>query len=219
MQTVNLLIVEDEMLIALSIKKMMLKHYSCVEVAKNYNEALQILKTKAIDIVLLDINLNDTKTGIDIANYIQVNHHLPFIYLTALTDSKTLQDILKTKPSAYLSKPVQEANVITAINLALQQKKEDTFTINIGKTEYIIDLAQFLYAQSDNVYITLYFTNSKPLLLRTTFSILELELPKAFLKRINRSEAINPKFITKKEAKLVFLNEKIFKISEKYYKL
>ena len=71
-------------------------------------------------------------------------------------------------------------------------------TLEIGKQNHIINLNDFLYAQSDRVYITLHFKNNSPLLLRTSFTYLETKFPETHFKRINRSDAINPKCITTK---------------------
>jgi|JI10StandDraft_1071094.scaffolds.fasta_scaffold169249_2 DNA-binding LytR/AlgR family response regulator len=212
----NILIIEDEMLIARSIKKMIEKHFNCIGIAKNYEEAITFLNVSDVDLALIDITLTGNKTGIDVAHYITENNKILFIFLTALTDTETLQNIVNAKPNAYLAKPIQEANLVTAINLALLNKKENTMTLEIGKQNHIINLNDFLYAQSDRVYITLHFKNNSPLLLRTSFTYLETKFPETHFKRINRSDAINPKCITTKTTTTIIIADKTFKISEKF---
>ncbi|MEP5254588.1 MAG: response regulator transcription factor [Winogradskyella arenosi] len=216
-KTANILIVEDQMLIAYSIKKMIEKHFNTVEVVKNYDEALQCLASKPIDLALIDITLNQSKSGIDVAIEINRTYHIPFIYLTASTDDATLAKVLQTAPSAYISKPVQETNVITAMKIALAHTTTKNITLNVGKTEYHLNMSEFLYAESEGVYITLHFTRTSSMLLRTTFAKLETQLPESHFKRINKSEAINPEFVTKKDTNWVFIDKKSFKISKKFW--
>ncbi|GAA4245772.1 response regulator [Winogradskyella damuponensis] len=214
----NILIVEDEMLIAFSIQKMVQKHFNVSQVVKNYDEAIQVLENQPIDLALIDITLNNSKSGIDIGQLINKKYNIPFIYLTASTDEATLTKVIQTTPSAYISKPVQEINVITAIKLALVNTIEKNIVLTIGKKEYHINMDHFLFAQSEGVYITLHFSILQPMLLRTTFAQLQKQLPKSNFKRINKSEAINPNYITKTEIKCVFLDKKSFKISKTYWK-
>jgi DNA-binding LytR/AlgR family response regulator len=213
----NILIVEDEMLIAYSIQKMVQKHFNCIAVVKNYDEALQVLENQPVDLALIDITLNNSKSGIDISKQINKNYKIPFIYLTASTDEATVTKVIQTTPSAYISKPVQETNVITAIKLALVNTSTNNIVLTIGKKKYHIDMDQFLFATSEGVYITLHFTQSKPMLLRTTFAQLQTQAPESNFKRINKSEAINPKCITKRDSKRVYLDNKTFKISKTYW--
>jgi DNA-binding LytR/AlgR family response regulator len=215
----NILIVEDEMLIAYSIQKMVQKHFNCIAVVKNYDEALKVLENQPVDLALLDITLNNSKSGIDIAKQINKNYKIPFIYLTASTDEATVTKVIQTTPTAYISKPVQETNVITAIKLALANTSSNNIVLTIGKKEYHIDINQFIFAESEGVYITMHFTKSKPILLRTTFAQLQKQLPNSNFKRINKSEAINPNYITKKDTKWVFLNIRSFKISKTYWNI
>ncbi|WP_298496141.1 response regulator [uncultured Algibacter sp.] len=213
----NILIVEDEMLIAYSIQKMVQKHFNVSQVVKNYDQAIQVLENHVIDLALIDITLNNSKSGIDIAQQINKKYNIPFIYLTASTDEATLTKVIQTSPTAYISKPVQETNVITAIKLALVNTTVNNIVLTIGKKEYHINMDQFLFAESEGVYITMHFTKLNSLLLRTTFAKLQTQVPESNFKRINKSEAINPKYITKSDSKMVFLDKKGFKISKKYW--
>lgn len=213
----NILIVEDEMLIAYSIQKMVQKQFNVSQVVKNYDEAIQVLENQPVDIALIDITLNNSKSGIDIAQQINEKYKIPFIYLTASTDEATLTKVIQTTPSAYISKPVQETNLLTAIKLALVHTTENNIVLTIGKKEYHINMDYFLFAESEGVYITMHFSQSKPMLLRTTFAKLQTQVPESNFKRINKSEAINPKCITKSDSKRVCLEKKIFKISKTYW--
>ena len=66
MQPCRILIVEDESLVAMDMERMLLGlGYEVLPNVNSYDEAMLALNTNKPDLVLLDINLNDTKTGID----------------------------------------------------------------------------------------------------------------------------------------------------------
>lgn len=210
----RILIVEDEVLIAFSLKKMLDKDFVS-KIAHDYEEAKILLSHKPFDLVLIDISLSGDKTGLDLANFINTNISLPFIFTTALTDPGTLEKITNLRPSAYLSKPVESVNLITAIKLALTN--EDTiFKIEIGKQIYYFQAKDFLFAEADHVYVEIHLKSGKNQILRTTMTYLEEVFPSRHFKRINRSVGVNPYHISKIVNDKLFIEDRIFKISKKF---
>lgn len=207
----RILIVEDEILIALSVKRMLESCFSS-EIANDYEEAKLLLSHKLFDLVLIDISLSGEKTGLDLAQFINDNISIPFIFTTALTDPGTLEKVTKLKPSAYLSKPVESVNLITAINLALANQ-DNIFKIEIGKQIYYIQSKDFLYAEADHIYVELFLKSGKTHVLRTAMTHLEEIFPCKYFKRINRSIAVNPYHVSKVINDKLYLWDKIFKIS------
>lgn len=210
----RILIVEDEVLIALSLKKMLDKVFVS-EIAHDYEEAKILLSHKLFDLVLIDISLSGHKTGLDLANFINTNISLPFIFTTAFTDPATLEKITNLKPSAYLSKPVESVNLITAINLALANQ-DMIFKIELGKQIYYFQSKNFLFAEADHVYIEIHLKSGKNQILRTTMTYLEEVFPSKHFRRINRSVAVNPYHISKIVNDKLYIGDKIFKISKNF---
>ncbi len=210
----RLLIVEDEVLIAFSIKKM-LDPFFASEIAHNYEEAKMLLSHKLFDLVLIDISLSGDKTGLDLANFINTNISIPFIFTTALTDPGTLEKVTKLKPAAYLSKPVDSVNLVTAINLSLANQ-DTIFKIELGKQIYYFQSKDFLFAEADHVYVEIHLKSGKNQILRTTMTYLEEVFPSRHFKRINRSVAVNPYHISKIVNDKLYIEDKIFKISKNF---
>ena len=171
----KILIVEDEVLIAFSLKKMLEPFFSS-EMANDFDEAKLLLTHKDFDLVLIDITLPGDNTGLDLAKLINEQFSIPFIFTTALTDTETLDKVKSAKPSAYLSKPVERANLITAIDLALANF-DFAIKIEIGKQSYYIQSKDFLYAEADHIYVELFLKSGKNQILRTTLSHLEEIFP------------------------------------------
>jgi len=66
MPSANILIVEDNPTIAMDIRlNLEAGGYDIVGAAASGNSAIDILESKQVDIILLDINLNGEMTGID----------------------------------------------------------------------------------------------------------------------------------------------------------
>jgi two-component system, response regulator PdtaR len=118
---VNLLIVEDDAIIAEDIKDICENAgYKVVSTAFNAAQALLALKSFELDLILLDIHLDDDLNGIDIAVYIKENYpSLPYIFLTSYSDKVTLNEARQVFPSGYITKPFNKEQLLTTIDIAL----------------------------------------------------------------------------------------------------
>ncbi len=117
-------IVEDEMIIAdtigLALRRLNYDHCAPVN---SYEHAVQMLASEKPDVVILDINLNAALDGVDLAHFINANHNIPIIYLTANSDLTTIERSKTTLPSAFLVKPFKEADLLSAIEISLYNHK------------------------------------------------------------------------------------------------
>ena len=117
---VNVLIVEDEAIVAMDLAASLTKEgYVVSGVADNACDAEELFKVTSPDIVLVDINLIGEIDGISLVENLLTVREAPIIYLTALSDAETVNRMKHTRPSAYLTKPYSIQNVHIAIELAL----------------------------------------------------------------------------------------------------
>ncbi len=120
MSGIRVLIVEDEPLIAKNIGMYLNNHdYEVAGIAYDPDEALYQLKKNQPDFVILDINLESEKTGIDIAACINKHHFIPFIYLTSYSDKETIEKAKQTNPAGFIVKPFNEKTLYASIEIAL----------------------------------------------------------------------------------------------------
>ena len=118
---INILLIEDEWIIASDIKSSLaLGNYAIVQITKNYVEAKQYFIQNHYDLIISDVKLNDVKDGIEIIEEFNKIKSIPVVYLTAFSDSETINRIEKTQPYAYLLKPYNINQLKTTINLTLQ---------------------------------------------------------------------------------------------------
>ena len=119
-EKINVLIVEDEAIVALDLAQGLEKDgYEVAGIADNSAEAQELFSSHNIDIVLMDVNIIGDKDGIDTAAALLKQKQVPLIYLTAFTDAATIERAKHTHPSAYLAKPYHLTNVRIAIELAI----------------------------------------------------------------------------------------------------
>ena len=102
----NILIVEDEMIIAANISLQLANHgYKVLGIIPRGEEVLPFLKLHLPHIILMDINLNGVLDGIELVEIIQKEFKIPIIYLTANADQIHFDRAKATHPYAFISKP------------------------------------------------------------------------------------------------------------------
>jgi len=105
MTEMNILIVEDESIVAMEIENYINKlNYNVLGICKSFKEVMNIIHHQEIHIILLDINLIGDKDGIDVAEEARkIYPNIEIIFLTAHTDSYNVDRAIELTPIAYLS--------------------------------------------------------------------------------------------------------------------
>src|SRR6056297_4252881 len=133
MRKEKILIVEDENLIALEIKKRLEKDFNVVEILSSEKEALDYTSKKDVDLIIMDIMLDDDMDGIDTAEKINEIRDIPIIYLTAYSDDKTLEKAKKTMSYGYIVKPIEEDKLKITIEMALNKHRLEKSVLEENK--------------------------------------------------------------------------------------
>ena len=126
----KIIVVEDELLIALHIKKVLEKHdYEVVIDITSVEDAILFIEKTPPDLVLIDINLNKDKEGTELGKYLLQKDSIPYIYITSYSDKSTLEKVNMTRPKGYIVKPFKEEDLLSTISVILNNfyhKKIDT---------------------------------------------------------------------------------------------
>jgi len=126
MNNENILIVEDEKIIALDLQRRLERFgYSVVGMASDGAEAIALARERSPDIILMDIMLAGPMDGIEAAKQIRALLGIPVIFLTAYTDEKTLERAKEVEPFGYILKPFKERELYTTIDIALYKNSID----------------------------------------------------------------------------------------------
>lgn len=119
-KNIEILIVEDEALVALEIKRGLLKMgFSVSDMVTNHDDTLKSITEKTPDIVLMDIHLKNSQDGIETAKAIQKIADIPIVYLTAFADDATIARAVQTNPMGYLVKPFKREDLKSILQLTL----------------------------------------------------------------------------------------------------
>lgn len=120
MAKAKILVVEDSMIVALHLQKtLQAEGYQVTSTESSGESALKSIAKAKPDLVLMDIMLNGVLDGIETTLQIRNRYHLPVIYLTALTDRETIQRAKITEPFGYVTKPFEDRELFTVIEMAL----------------------------------------------------------------------------------------------------
>ena len=164
MQKIKIQIIEDESLIAFDLEDLLKgEGYETCTISGRANEAVEIFQAEKPDIVLIDINLRGKESntdGIEAAIKIQSLKRTPIIFLTRITDKKTLEMAKRAFPSAYLNKPYKETDLTFAIELAIYNFINNTTLNQTGPNipeydNYILNDALFIKQKTKLIKIML----------------------------------------------------------------
>ncbi len=127
MPGVNLkvLIVEDQFLEANELCLILRKAgHTTLGVGKSVEQANSLISKDRPDIVLIDIFLKGDLTGIDLAKILN-QKNIPFIYLSANSNTATLESAIATKPYGFLIKPFREREILIALDIAIYRHQRN----------------------------------------------------------------------------------------------
>jgi two-component system, response regulator PdtaR len=220
---VNILVVEDEAIVAMALAdKLEAEGYSVVGIANNGLKAIELFEQNQVDLLLCDINIKGDWDGIQTVTKIIAIRPIPVIYLTAFSDVETVERAKKTFPAAYVTKPYNIINLRIAIDMAIHNfverinpEKKPSNNVNFQEKEnnkenilqidnhvFIkqgyqfvkVALNDILILEADDIYTTFITTEKKYAFRMSLTNVLEkLNFPR--MARIHRSFAINTNHI------------------------
>lgn len=124
MQQKKILIVEDEGVVALSIKAVLNKMgYTVTGMAYTGKEAISLAAETKPDVILMDIHIKGDMDGIQATEKINEFSDIPVIFLTAYADDETVKRALKTRSHSYLVKPYNPRELYSNIELAIYKHR------------------------------------------------------------------------------------------------
>lgn len=129
------MIVEDEHIVAMGIKRMLKGlGYTVTGVASSGEDAISKAESTFPDLVLMDIMLKGELDGVEAAKEIKARFGMPVVYLTAYSDSNILERAKKTGPFGYIVKPFDEKDLHSNIEIALHRYRKEKESLE-GKNE------------------------------------------------------------------------------------
>jgi DNA-binding LytR/AlgR family response regulator len=226
----TVLIIEDEFPIALDLQMRLEKmEFTVAGIAANYKQALTLLAELDYDIVLLDINLKEEKSGIDLGIIIKEKFFKPVIFITAYVDEKTFKNALEAQPMGYITKPFNDNDLYRNIIIALERFK--TNNDNLYSENTITKDADYLFVKDKGVVKRIDCKDVSCIKAMDNYSVIHTKkcnyIVNMFLKdileklgerfvRIHRSHAVAIDKITTLEDNLVYVDNEALIVSNNY---
>lgn len=117
---VRILLVEDERLVALSLKRQLRGlGYDVIGHAASGAAAIAEAARLRPDLVLMDIHLEGEMDGVATAAELHKQFQLPVVYLTAFSSQDILERAKLTEPMGYILKPYEERELHVVIETAV----------------------------------------------------------------------------------------------------
>lgn len=119
----KVLIVEDDMIIAMVLERMIVKlNYAVLDKVINGEEAVSCALQHEPDLILMDIQLKDGTDGITAMEEIRESSDVPVIYITGNSDQYYMNRAKATNFVDYLVKPIQMSDLEESISKAFREK-------------------------------------------------------------------------------------------------
>jgi CheY-like chemotaxis protein len=122
----QILIVEDEAIVSLDIKRTLTNAgYEVCHVAASAEDALRSMESALPDLVLMDIHIKGKTDGVETAEKIRQKFQVPVIFVTAHADNATLERAKSAQPFGYIVKPISKLSLTSTVEIALHKNEID----------------------------------------------------------------------------------------------
>jgi two-component system, LytTR family, response regulator LytT len=212
----SVLIVEDEVIIAETIADILRgSGFTNIRMAESVEEALMEIDAYPPSIILTDINLGQSRTGIDLGHMLNTKYRIPFIYITSYSSAETVNKAKHTRPSAYIIKPFKQEDLLVAIELALfnsntkyqnTNNEQHVLMVKEGRAITTLSFSNIMWVEAVGDYSSISVSNGKKRLIRHSMRDIEQQLNSRPFMRIHDSFLINCSYITETRNRSIVVN-------------
>ncbi|MDB2105886.1 response regulator transcription factor [Clostridium paraputrificum] len=117
----NILLVEDDITLAMGIEYSLKNEGFNVYTVGKIKDAKEKISNSHIDIILLDVNLPDGN-GYELCKEVRVDSEVPIIFLTACDEEVNIVMGLDLGADDYITKPVRVRELVARINAVARRK-------------------------------------------------------------------------------------------------
>ena len=163
-KNINILIVEDEIFASIYISSILKSlGFSNIDVSRNANDAINVIFSKHIELVFMDINIEGDIDGIGCAKILNQKYFIPIIFTTAYGDSKTIDEANQSNIYGYLVKPFESHDLEAVLKIALkmiglqqnnQEKPLNEHLVSLGKEQTYDLLNETFFLNNNPIHLT-----------------------------------------------------------------
>lgn len=206
----KVIIVEDEYTIALDTEmKLTAQGFGVLGIASDFASLMEIIAEETPDIILMDINLGEGGSGIEIAKKLRKIVYVPIVFLSAYGNPEVVTAALETEPFGYLVKPYKIEDLVISMRLARSQwlskiavnelktsseSDDSSIYVQSGTKLVKIELHEILFLQALDNY-SIIQTEKNKVVVSSYLSQLAEKFSKNQFFQIHRSYVVNMKNI------------------------
>lgn len=150
----TILIVDDEINILEIIKLYLEKEGYNVLTASNGKEALKLIASEEIMLIVLDLMLPDV-SGEEICQKVRETSSVPIIMVTAKTSEEDIISGLNMGADDYITKPFSPRQLVARVSSTLRRTKTVEPSTKLQKGDLVVDLeSRTLHKNGDEIILT-----------------------------------------------------------------
>ena len=239
-------IVEDDLLEANELQKhLQMMNLKVVAISKNAEEAIADFEKHEPHLLFIDIHLQGEKDGIFVAEYVNKNCRVPFIYLSNHfgKESSFFKRATATSPANYLPKggylpkhlwhfvEVAFTNYMRAGGFYISENENNVFIRNhifiktVARDEYLkVNTEDIVLLKYDKPYTNIFLkeeSKQATINIRKGIDYVIAQLNAVELIRIHKSHAVNIHYVKKYhkvDNKITLLNDEVFDVGRNFKK-
>jgi two-component system, response regulator PdtaR len=247
MTPIKVLLVEDQQVVVLDIEALLTDWgYEFVGSAATGAEAISMFEELQPDLAIVDINIEGDMDGIETVKRFNSIRPIPIVYLTAQSDSKTVQRAKASNPFAFLLKPFDERSLQISLEVAFDmfdKHKETFFKVEDAQTTapanevklnadmilqnedsiFVKQNYRFVKLKKDELLIieadrnhAVIYTKQHKYVVRMPLVTVLERLQNDKLVRVHRSYAVNVKYVDEFNESELLINGKKIPFSQVY---
>ncbi|WP_268036934.1 LytR/AlgR family response regulator transcription factor [Algoriphagus sp. PAP.12] len=239
MQAVNLktkiLLIEDNTNLSENISELLkINGYEILRIFDSADSVMEYISGTPPDLILIDIKLKGSKTGIELAHDLRNEFKVPIVFITSASGKDVISKVRHLHPDGFIVKPFTKESLITTIELAIANYKSDELIDNrtsLIKTQNTPDelfirengwlkkikIDDIQWIKAEGTYTQLY-AEGKQYTLRNTAKEILSKLNEDQFHRVHKSYIINLKKIDAFNSSTVKILDSEIPIGRNYYK-
>lgn len=217
------IIVDDDRLSRMALEQLV-RQSGMLELVKSCSsalEALDILRTQPIDILLLDIEMPEV-SGLELIRSLEKRPEI--ILVTA--KEQYAREAFDLDAADYLVKPVRLERFLKAVNRVLSRQKpaepaqspasvRDSLYVKVQSQLVNLPVSDVLWVEATGDYVTIH-TDRKSFIAHTTMHAMERRLPPERFMRVHRSAIVHLQKIKAIEESHIIIGQTLIRIGESY---
>jgi DNA-binding NarL/FixJ family response regulator len=133
-QQLRIVVAEDEMIIALDMKRKLERlGHRVVSTVNSGAAAIAEARRLQPDLLVMDIGLKGPIDGVRAVNAIWKEKRIPVVFVSAYSDESTLHEVAQLRPAGIVMKPVAEGDLPATIQSALAGSAPTSNPIGVGQ--------------------------------------------------------------------------------------